>query len=681
MRNGFVGRFGEIQSTKTSQEQPMPHRAIRGLKLGLLLSTLLFLDLPFASPQTQSTPASALFVRVHSSVVVIFAMDNQGGRKVQGSGFIVDRNKVATNHHVVETMTEAYVIFSDGDIKAVTGVVADSSELDLTVLAVNTGGRPGLVMGDELTLRQGDTVYALGAPQGLELSLTNGIVSSFRKANGQFLIQTTAAISHGSSGGPLFDGAGRVVGVTTSMISNSPGIYFSIGIGDLKRLLRTPELVVLPFEEWSKEQSRAPRALDRDEKPVEDISATQIEDLLQKKLFDQAKSALLTYSAANPGSPVVHRLNGELSLRTGEPDIALRELDLAVKGNPNDALAHFYYAIGLLILHRYQEAVAHEEASNRLAPTAADQSLLAVLYYATGDFAKAEAAARTSVSTDPNNKDAHDVLAGLAYHGLSSRKEDWIQSLQALSQIDPNDFWIQVSRGNTVYGTNPKASIAYYQVAEKDDFPDATPFERAAQLYIQVSEFGQANDQVKVGLSRVPGDMQLLSEGMFVSLLERDHAEAGRRFDELQRVYPQSGSAHFAGCLYYYGIGQAATSLPYCARYVAQFPTNHTGHSNYGWAALDANQFVLAFQQFSKAYEIVTPQWNTLGNVQVIDLMWGFTLSAYFSGDKKYARKLLQEIRKDLPSAATVTGLQAMPLLWSTTTMQRIEGLLIEYPK
>ena len=99
---------------------------------------------------------------------------------------------------------------------------------DLIILAVQTDNRSSLVFGDELSLQQGDSVYALGAPKGLELSFTNGIVSSFRKSNGQFLIQTTAPIAPGSSGGPLFDRSGHVVGVTTSMLSDAAGIYFCI---------------------------------------------------------------------------------------------------------------------------------------------------------------------------------------------------------------------------------------------------------------------------------------------------------------------------------------------------------------------------------------------------------------------------------------------------------------------
>jgi len=655
-------------------------RTVLGSTVALLLSGLSFL-VPVAPAQNSGPSPSAIFVRVHSSVVVIFAMDEHGERSVQGSGFIVDRNKVATNHHVVESMTQAYVIFSDGDIKTVTGVVADSAEQDLTVLSVETGPRPTLALGDELALREGDSVYALGAPRGLELSLTNGIVSSFRNSKGQFLIQTTAPISHGSSGGPLFDSAGRVVGVTTSMVSDTPGIYFSIGIGDLKRLLRTPALIVLPFEEWSREQNKKTSASSNDAKPTPDNDATKIEDLLRKKEFDKAKAALLTFAASNPDSPVVHRLTGEFFLRTGDTDAAIRELSLSIQGDANDSISHFYYAIALFEERRFREATDQEEISNRLAPTPSDQPVLAVLYYAIGDFKKAEAAARVGVSNDASNEQALEVLAAITYHGFSSRKENLSQFVEKLTQISPDEFWVQVSRGIDAYRARPGDALTAFQAAEKDDFPDSTPYLYSARIYIVTGDIGQANDQVNAGLRSVPGDMQLLNEGVFVSLLGRNNAEAKRRFDEVERLYPNTGTTLFTGCLYYYGIGQATTALPYCAQAVNKFRYDHTAYSNYGWAALDANQFQLAFQQFTKAYDLAAPTWKILTAVQVVDLLWGFTLSAYYSGDKSQAHKLLQEIRKDYPTAATVTGLQQMPLLWSATTMQRIEGLIAEFPR
>ena len=358
---------------------------------------------------------SDIFLRARSAVVVIFATDQSGQREVLGSGFVVKKDRIATNHHVLEGMNKAFVVFSDGDIRNVSGAVADSPQQDLIVLAVDTANRSPLTLGDELSLQQGDSVYAIGAPRGLELSLTNGIVSWFRNSGGQFLLQTTAAIAHGSSGGPLFDSAGRVVGITTSLISDSPGIYFSVGVGDLKRLVRTPQLVLLPLEEWAKHnQSR------HESGEASGADPKQIEALLDKKKFDEARAAIQLLSEENPDAAIVHRLKGELSVRTGDVDAALRESSISVKQEPKDTLAHFYYAVALFGVHRFQEALSEEEASYRLAPTPGDRPLLSLLYYANHNYARAESLAREILDSDPDGETALSVLTGIEYHGASS---------------------------------------------------------------------------------------------------------------------------------------------------------------------------------------------------------------------------------------------------------------------
>jgi len=206
--------------------------------------------------QTVLSP-SKIFSTTSAAVVVIVASSQNDKERALGSGFIVGTNRVVTNHHVMAGMNRAVLLFADGQSAPVSEVIGDSAEQDLIILGAETGSRRPLLLGDEMTLREGDSVYAIGAPKGLELSFTNGIVSSFRKSNSQFLIQATAPIAPGSSGGPLLDQSGHVVGVTTYRISDAPGIYFSVGIGDVKRLLRTPYAHTLTVDEWWEQQLQA----------------------------------------------------------------------------------------------------------------------------------------------------------------------------------------------------------------------------------------------------------------------------------------------------------------------------------------------------------------------------------------------------------------------------------------
>ncbi len=104
----------------------------------LTLAFLPVLTLPTLGGQsgksTSDLPPAQIFNRARPSVVVIVADDQNTQREALGSGFLVGRDRVVTNHHVVDDMKEAYVVFSDGKVKLVSGVVVDSVQQDLIIL-------------------------------------------------------------------------------------------------------------------------------------------------------------------------------------------------------------------------------------------------------------------------------------------------------------------------------------------------------------------------------------------------------------------------------------------------------------------------------------------------------------------------------------------------------------------
>jgi S1-C subfamily serine protease len=221
----------------------------QGMCFGLLFTPISSATAQHSTPQTPAT----VFRQTHSSVVLIVGA---GGDEVaQGSGFIIAKNRVVTNFHVIEGLSVAYARFSDGHTEPVQGVVIADKSQDIAVLEVPTNGRSSLTFGDDITLREGDPVLALGAPRGLELTLTNGIVSAFRKSRGQFLIQNTAPIAPGSSGGPLLNSSGQVVGITSMQLTDTPGIYFSIGISQVRTLLKAAATSSQPFAQWASGKS------------------------------------------------------------------------------------------------------------------------------------------------------------------------------------------------------------------------------------------------------------------------------------------------------------------------------------------------------------------------------------------------------------------------------------------
>lgn len=132
-----------------------------------------------------------------------------------------------TNLHVIEGDTTAVVAPADGDKYDSVTVAGVDMRRDLVLLRVAGFNMPTVEIGDSDRVRVGDRVYTIGAPEGLELSLSDGLLSAVRDSgDGYKVIQTTAAISHGSSGGELFDEEGALIAVTTFKIRDGESLNF-----------------------------------------------------------------------------------------------------------------------------------------------------------------------------------------------------------------------------------------------------------------------------------------------------------------------------------------------------------------------------------------------------------------------------------------------------------------------
>jgi tetratricopeptide (TPR) repeat protein len=148
---------------------------------------------------------------------------------------------VATNYHVIKNAKAVYVrIVKHEKVYAVTGVVGADEEKDLALLSVEGVEAKPLPLGDSGTVVEGDAVYALGNPQGLEATISPGIISSIRKFADGSLLQFTAPISQGSSGGPVLNDRGQVVGVVSSYFAAGQNLNFAVPASQLSALMKRP---------------------------------------------------------------------------------------------------------------------------------------------------------------------------------------------------------------------------------------------------------------------------------------------------------------------------------------------------------------------------------------------------------------------------------------------------------
>jgi hypothetical protein len=179
--------------------------------------------------------------------------DKDGHPLAQGSGFLVSKNgHVVTNYHVIKNGASAVIKLPDGAFFVVDGVLASNKDRDVAIIKAHGNNFRPLTLGDSNRLQVGEEVVAIGNPLSLESTVSNGIVSAIRtvEEEGGKFVQITAPISPGSSGGPLFNMAGEVVGITTSHLIGGQNLNFAIPINDVKLMLsRTSSTVsALPNE-------------------------------------------------------------------------------------------------------------------------------------------------------------------------------------------------------------------------------------------------------------------------------------------------------------------------------------------------------------------------------------------------------------------------------------------------
>jgi serine protease Do len=199
------------------------------MKPAVAVALLLLVHLPLPA---QTTEEQTVIRAARSVTPAVVSVSRRGGA---GSGVIVRAEGiVVTNAHVVGNASTVEVRTADG--RTFTGqVLGRDTSVDIAVVRVNARNLPTAPIGDSDRLEPGQIAIAIGNPLGLERTVTRGVVSAVNRDPGPIpisagLIQTDAAINPGNSGGPLLDSSGRVIGITTLVLSGATGLGFAVPI-------------------------------------------------------------------------------------------------------------------------------------------------------------------------------------------------------------------------------------------------------------------------------------------------------------------------------------------------------------------------------------------------------------------------------------------------------------------
>jgi S1-C subfamily serine protease len=176
-----------------------------------------------------------------ADAIVLIAVESKDGDKL-GSGFFISRDgKIVTNYHLISGGRKVVVKTKNGSVYLPQRIINLDPERDIAVIQIGVERVNYLRMGDSNGVVVGQRVLTIGNPMGLESTVSDGLVSSVRvSGQGLKLFQISVPLSNGSSGGPLIDLEGNVIGITTASFMKGQNLNFAMPINYVKTLLKKP---------------------------------------------------------------------------------------------------------------------------------------------------------------------------------------------------------------------------------------------------------------------------------------------------------------------------------------------------------------------------------------------------------------------------------------------------------
>jgi len=396
------------------------------------------------TPVTRSQDSLPELVRrIKPSAVAIETFDARGEKLQRGSGFFIDVDRVVTNRHVIEGAYRADVHLNSGHTFQVRNVLAVDAEGDVALLRVDAPAnlvRPLSL--DRTSPQEGESVVVIGNPFGLEGSVTNGIVSAVRDIPGfGRIIQITAPISPGSSGSPVVNMKGQVIGVATLQITGGQSVNFAI--------------------------------------PSERIA--QLDRTAQSETAQVSLGDLVAATGRNKRAKAVEYFRDGLSFLS--KDDCQRALPYFQKASESDSgYAEAWAQTGFCSekLGRHAEAIEASKKAVNIRPSPESYFNIGLANYYLKQYREAEQAYRQAIKLDPYN-------AADAYYALGLNYRDWGQ------------FDDEIQAYKNAIRLKPDYTVAYDRLGQR--YLQQKKFAEAAEIFKQLGAQrpGDANAQNNLG--------------------------------------------------------------------------------------------------------------------------------------------------------------------------------------
>ena len=361
-----------------------------------LVTLVVLLFCPISILPAQTVPEIA--EKVLAATVYLEMQDSNGKTLGFGSGFFVKPNLIATNYHVIAGASSGTAkLVGKHTTYKIEGFTATDKGNDLALLKVSASGIKPLPLGNSDAVKIGETVYVAGNPKGLEGTFSNGIISSRRGGYAKGRLQITAPISPGSSGGPVLNRKGKVIGISSTILEGGQNLNFAIPSLYLKTLIALSG-PVKPLSQRNHPISaetyfargNAKADLGQYEAAISDYDkAIQLKPDATNAYINRgtAKTHLGRYIAAigdydkaiqlKPDHAEAYNNRGKTKADLGQYGAAISDYDKTIQLKPDHTNAYINRGAAKTLLNRTSEAKQDLRTALRLAEQTGDKSLKA----------------------------------------------------------------------------------------------------------------------------------------------------------------------------------------------------------------------------------------------------------------------------------------------------------------
>ena len=484
-----------------------------------------------------TTGASALTTeqlaeKALAATVSLEMKDSTGTTLSFGSGFFVKPNQIATNFHVIAGARQGTAkLVGKYTRYQIEGIVATDKDNDLAVLRVTASGVVPLSLGDSDTVNIGAKVYVAGNPKGLEGTFSDGLISR-RESYPKKRLQMTAPISPGSSGGPVLNSKGKVIGISVAAhrALDAQNLNFAIPSNYLKALLT---------------KARPAKPLARNSQSISaETYFLRANAKYELGLYDAAIADYDTAIRLKPDYAFAYNNRGNAKYELKQYFAAIADFDTAIRLNPDYADAYHNRGLAKAHMKQYFAAIADFDTAIRLNPDYAHT------YFNRGlakqslkQYAAAIVDYDTGIRLDPDD--------AKAYYSRGNAKDNLKQYFAAISDYDtairlkPDDAHAYYARGNAKSGLKQyAAAIADYTQAIRLKPDDADAYLNRGNAKYNLKQYFAAISDYDMAIRLNPDDtVAYYNRGLAKDKLEQ-YAAAISDYDKAIRLKPDFARAY-----------------------------------------------------------------------------------------------------------------------------------------